>query len=55
MRELVARTMRTVLRAVEGGFRKGPYYLPISGGWLPDGVWTNWWQQGYTLAGGYSG
>ena len=35
-----------VLRATEGEFRPGPYYLPYSGGWLPDGVALNWWQQG---------
>ena len=45
-RALVARTLRTVLRAVEGQPRPGPYYLSITGGWLPDGAPTNWWQTG---------
>jgi len=44
-------------KATEGSYRPGPYYLPITHGWLPDG-WGenyNWWQQGYTpwLAGGH--
>ena len=42
-----ARTLRTIARAVEGEPRPGPYYLPISGGYLPDGASTNWWQEGY--------
>src|SRR5262245_27176672 len=45
-RAIVARTLRTVLRAVEGGYRPGPYRLPVTGGYLPDGVALNWWQQG---------
>jgi HK97 family phage portal protein len=32
----------------EGDYRAGPYYLPITGGWLPAGVADNFWQQGYT-------
>lgn len=32
----------------EGDYRPGPFYLPITGGWLPAGVADNWWQQGYT-------
>ena len=48
-RDLVSRTLRTVLKAVEGAVRPGPYYLPYSGGWLPDGVGTNFWQQGYNV------
>jgi HK97 family phage portal protein len=47
MRALIASTLRSVLKAVEGNFRSGPYYLPITGGWLPDGAATNWWQEGY--------
>lgn len=31
----------------EGGFRGGPYYLPVTGGWLPNGATINWWQQGF--------
>ena len=43
----VAQAMPGVLKAVEGGFHEGPYYLPFSGGWLPQGADTNWWQEGY--------
>jgi HK97 family phage portal protein len=45
-RALIASTLRTVLRAVEGSVRPGPYMLPISGGWLPDGTSNNFWQLG---------
>lgn len=38
-----------VTRAVEGEYRPGPYYLPISGGWLPEGSDTGWWQQGQNI------
>src|SRR5215831_4698454 len=48
-RALVARTLRNVLRAVEGAVRPGPYYLSISGGWLPDGAPINWWQTGMDI------
>src|SRR5215467_9062845 len=48
-RALVARTLRTVLRAVEGQVRPGPYFLSISGGWLPDGAPINWWQTGMDI------
>jgi HK97 family phage portal protein len=44
---MIANTLRSVLKAVEGGFRSGPYYLPITGGWLPNGAAINWWQEGY--------
>lgn len=50
-RGLVVRSLQAVLRAVEGGFRPGPYMLPVSGGWLPDGAPLNWWQTGMTPAG----
>src|SRR5215471_4744482 len=50
-RGALARTLRTVLRAVEGSFRPGPYNLPVSGGWLPDGSAINWWQLGYDVQG----
>jgi HK97 family phage portal protein len=48
-RDLVVGALRTIARAVEGAFRPGPYYLPWSGGWLPDGVPTNFWQAGYNV------
>jgi HK97 family phage portal protein len=44
---MIASTLRSVLKAVEGSFRSGPYRLPITGGWLPDGASINWWQEGY--------
>jgi HK97 family phage portal protein len=48
-RDLVARTLRTVVRAVEGAYRPGPYLLPVSGGWLPAGSSTNFWQLGQDI------
>lgn len=48
-RDLIARGLRTITRAVEGEPRPGPYTLPISGGWLPDGVPINWWQTGMDI------
>jgi HK97 family phage portal protein len=53
-RSLVARSLRTVLRAVEGQYRPGPYWLPISGGWLPAGAPTNFWQLGMTPSGDFT-
>jgi HK97 family phage portal protein len=43
-----------LVRAAEGAFRPGPYALPITGGWLPDGAPINWWQCGYDPVGGFS-
>jgi len=51
-RALVGRVLRPLLKAAEGQYRAGPYYLPISGGWLPDGAPVNWWQTGLTPMGG---
>ena len=36
-------------KAAEGEYRPGPYYLPVTGGWLPHDVGqnVNWWQLGY--------
>jgi HK97 family phage portal protein len=48
-RDLVVRTLRQVMRAVEGAPRPGPYFLPYSGGWLPDGSSTNFWQLGQNV------
>lgn len=45
-RDLIARGLRTITRAVEGEPRPGPYVLPITGGMLPDGAPINWWQTG---------
>lgn len=38
-------------KAAEGQPREGPWLLPISGGWLPAGVGSNWnwWQLGYDV------
>jgi HK97 family phage portal protein len=47
VRQLASRTLRAITRAVEGQPRPGPYLLPVSGGWLPDGADLNWWQEGY--------
>jgi HK97 family phage portal protein len=47
MDNVAVRAWRAIVRAVEGAPRPGPYYLPITGGWLPDGAAANWWQQGY--------
>lgn len=35
----------------EGDYRPGPWYLPVSGGWLPAGVGDNWnwWQNGFNV------
>jgi HK97 family phage portal protein len=32
--------------AGEGNYHEGPYYLPDSGGWLPEGTPLNFWQMG---------
>ena len=35
----------------EGEYRPGPYYLPLTGGWLSAevGQYGNWWQMGYDV------
>jgi HK97 family phage portal protein len=48
-RAVISRALRTLTKAVEGAVRPGPYFLPISGGWLPDGSPTNWWQIGQDI------
>src|SRR5215471_15047959 len=52
VRSLVARVISPLVRAVEGQPRPGPYHLPITGGWLPDGIPINWWQTGLSPTGG---
>lgn len=39
------------LRSGEGEYREGPYYLPVTGGWLSEdaGSYMNWWQLGYDV------
>jgi HK97 family phage portal protein len=48
-RSLVASGLRAVLKAVEGAYRPGPYFLPYSGGFLPAGTVTNFWQLGQNV------
>ena len=53
-RGLLARIVAPLVRAAEGALRPGPYALPITGGWLPDGAPTNFWQCGHDPVGGFS-
>ena len=46
MAGLLSRIFRPLLKAAEGEVRPGPYYLPVTGGWLPAGAPWNWWQDG---------
>jgi HK97 family phage portal protein len=48
VRGFLARVAGQLIGKGEGQYRPGPYYLPVTGGWLPAGVADNWWQQGYT-------
>lgn len=47
--QLLSRIVAPFVRKGEGDVRQGPWYLPITGGWLPAGVGdsANWWQQGF--------
>lgn len=51
-RALVGRVLRPLFKAVEGHPRSGPFHLPVTGGWLPDGIPMNWWQTGLSPSGG---
>jgi hypothetical protein len=47
----IAHALSSVVgKAAEGEYRPGPYYLPVTHGWLPADVGNsiNWWQNGYT-------
>ena len=46
-----------IIKATEGEYRLGPYYLPYSGGWLgaEEGNNLNWWQLGYDVVSNGSG
>jgi HK97 family phage portal protein len=53
MANLLSRISAPLLRSLspplvrgEGEVRPGPYYLPVTGGWLPAGSPWNWWQSG---------
>ena len=48
VRGFLTRVASQLVGKGEGDYRPGPYYLPITGGWLPAGAADNWWQQGFT-------
>lgn len=53
----LSRLANRFVRKGEGEYHPGPWYLPITGGWLPVGVGEslNWWQRGYDpVSGGAS-
>ena len=54
VRGFLTRVAGRIIGKAEGDYRPGPYYLPVTGGWLPDGVPDNWWQFGYTPVSGAS-
>jgi phage portal protein BeeE len=53
-RALIGRVLRPLLKAVEGQPRRGPFHLPITGGWLSAdaGRFQNWWQLGFSTTSG---
>ena len=55
VRGFLSRITGQLIARGEGDYHAGPYYLPVTGGWLPDGVPDNWWQLGYTPGGGGQG
>jgi HK97 family phage portal protein len=44
---LISRALSPFITKGEGDYRPGPYYLPVTGGWLPADAPWNWWQLGY--------
>ena len=52
-RSWLARIANQFVRQGEGEFHPGPYFLPVSGGWIPPaaGESMNWWQNGYSVVG----
>ena len=52
VRGLLNRVAGRIIGKAEGDYRPGPYYLPVTGGWLPAGVPDNWWQLGLTPVSG---
>jgi HK97 family phage portal protein len=55
MANFLSRIFRPLLKAAEGEVRQGPYYLPVTGGWLPADAPWNWWQTGYIPSTGFDG
>jgi HK97 family phage portal protein len=51
---LLARARSWLARAAEGAVRPGPWFLPLSGGWLAADAPMNWWQSAYALETGGS-
>jgi HK97 family phage portal protein len=52
-RNWLSRIANQFVRRGEGDPHPGPWFLPVSGGWLPAGVGEsiNWWQNGYDVVG----
>jgi hypothetical protein len=48
-RSWLARIANQFVRRGEGDYHPGPWFLPVTGGWLPSGVGesANWWQRGF--------
>ncbi|WP_080663708.1 phage portal protein [Bradyrhizobium elkanii] len=53
VRGWLSRAAGRLIGKAEGEYRRGPWYLPVTGGWLPAGVGDsiNWWQNGYNVVG----
>jgi HK97 family phage portal protein len=55
VRGFISRIAGQLIAKGEGDYRAGPYYLPVTGGWLPDGAPDNWWQLGINPVSGGQG
>jgi HK97 family phage portal protein len=55
VRGFISRIAGQLVAKGEGDYRAGPYYLPVTGGWLPDGAPDNWWQLGINPVSGGQG
>lgn len=53
MRVQAGRSVVPVSKSIEGEYRPGPWYLPVTGGWLSHEVGSNlnWWQLGEDVQG----
>jgi HK97 family phage portal protein len=53
MRVQAGRSVVPITKATEGEYRPGPWYLPVTGGWLSHEVGSNlnWWQLGEDVQG----